>query len=628
MKIDKYLKQSALYLFHEQCEQVKFPGYRWRALEPNEIEVLHSNHNRAEDWSRIKVQLNFDASKIYGSEFMGDIFLPTFYGTIRSSGGVSLPAGIYDCTVSNCIIENSCLRNIGLLSNTIVMTGAMVQNVNSFVCNGVTTYGIGRSIKVGAETGGRTIRCFPEMSEEYIHSVIMDRHKSNGLQEYHSELDAFLAEHQSPWSVVGAGAIVCNTNIVRNSWIGSHARIDGAAKIRSSFILSRLEEPSEIFDGVILEYSLLQAGVKLHSYCQVQNSFLLSRAECGRKALVTHSVLCADCKVEEAEVTSSFVGELTQLHHHSLLISSLWPHGKGNVGYGANVGSNHTGRLPDQELIPGEAMFFGLGCSIKFPANFAMSPFSIVATGVVTLPQKLEYPFSLLNTPATQNPLIPRQYNELIPAWTYAHNAFALIRNEYKYLQRSKSRELPEQYSIWRSDIAKIVFAAMQNLSSIQRVKEIYLQEDIPGLGKNYLTEPNRLQSVQGYKQYLTHFVVKKTIKILQKKLESHSADSWDIRKLHQGEPLLREIAKEVQMPTKISAVIKLYRTLEKRWMDSCFESVAKDTVRGTMIFEDYEQVHPKDEKLGEYINQSFQQVRTNCNMLLKSLRSFAPGEE
>ena len=75
-------------------------------------------------------------------------------------------------------------------------------------------------------------------------------------------------------------------------------------------------------------------------------------------------------------------------HSHSFL--ALWFYGKGNIGYGANVGSNHTGRLPDQECIPGEGVFFGLGCNIKYPCNFAKAPYSLIASGITLLPQVIE----------------------------------------------------------------------------------------------------------------------------------------------------------------------------------------------------------------------------------------------
>ena len=78
---------------------------------------------------------------------------------------------------------------------------------------------------------------------------------------------------------------------------------------------------------------------------------------------------------------------------------ALWFEGKGNIGYGANIGSNHTGRLPDQECIAGEGVFFGLGCSVKYPCNLHNAPYSIIASGVTLRPQKVDMPFSLLNRP-------------------------------------------------------------------------------------------------------------------------------------------------------------------------------------------------------------------------------------
>jgi len=52
---------------------------------------------------------------------------------------------------------------------------------------------------------------------------------------------------------------------------------------------------------------------------------------------------------------------------------------KGNVAYGAKIGSNHTGRSADQEIIVGEGVFFGLGSLIKFPSNLSASPYTIIA---------------------------------------------------------------------------------------------------------------------------------------------------------------------------------------------------------------------------------------------------------
>jgi hypothetical protein len=42
-----------------------------------------------------------------------------------------------------------------------------------------------------------------------------------------------------------------------------------------------------------------------------------------------------------------FVG----FHHQALLIATIWPSGRGNVSHGASVGSNHTGKAPDQVRV-------------------------------------------------------------------------------------------------------------------------------------------------------------------------------------------------------------------------------------------------------------------------------------
>src|SRR5690606_23852621 len=149
------------------------------------------------------------------------------------------------------------------------------------------------------------------------------------------------------------------------------------------------------------------------------------------------SLIGPDTHVVWSDVSASLVGLFVGFHHQALLIGALWPEGRGNVGYGANVGSNHTGRKPDQELRPGEGVFFGLGCSVKFPANYSDAPYSLIASGVTAPPQRFAFPFSLI-APAHE-PLAPG-LNEAIPGWMWSENAYALARNAYKYADRNKAR--------------------------------------------------------------------------------------------------------------------------------------------------------------------------------------------
>lgn len=51
-----------------------------------------------------------------------------------------------------------------------------------------------------------------------------------------------------------------------------------------------------------------------------------------------------------------------------------------------------TNGQADQEIWPGEGVFFGLSTVIKFPANYSESPFSVIGSGVTCLPQRVSGP--------------------------------------------------------------------------------------------------------------------------------------------------------------------------------------------------------------------------------------------
>ena len=146
-----------------------------------------------------------------------------------------------------------------------------------------------------------------------------------------------------------------------------------------------------------VENSILQWGCSFESGSNCSDSMLCEHTDTSCNAKIVNSIIAPNTGVSSGECNSSLVGPFIGFHHNSVLIScrrftgeliiALWYEGKGNIGYGANIGSNHTGRLPDQESIPGEGVFFGLGCNIKYPCNLLHSPYSIVASGVTMLPE-------------------------------------------------------------------------------------------------------------------------------------------------------------------------------------------------------------------------------------------------
>jgi len=349
----------------------------------------------------------------------------------------------------------------------------------------------------------------------------------------------------------------------------------------------------------------------------VQSSILMSRCKVGSKAIVKSSIIAPCCHIEEGEVNSSYMGPMTQMHHHSLLIAALWPDGCGNLGYGANVGSNHTGRMPDQEVMPGQGMFFGLGVNIKFPSNFRESPFTLIASGLTTLPQRLKFPFSLICPGNPQLAGVAPRLNEIIPGWNYSRNCYALDRNAYKYCIRGKGIVQPSFYSIYNPEIARLVLDAYNRLN-VDKVKDIYTKKDIDGLGENFLRERVRQDAIKTYGEYLERYVLDLIVSLVEEDESLAKQSPRDLRKLLGDSN--KEIVRLFTLPETVDDLIKRYRQLEKEWYDNVSHGLDRDNERGREIFDDYDSAHPVDKGFMEWEKNRYEESLKRLNAMVKNL--------
>lgn len=620
LKLKKVLKNSVLAVAVENFKAIRAATTRYRALTTEEIEILEKNGNRSESWSKVMVESDFDASRIHRSTFMGEVFLPRFFGTLLLPGDVSFPTGIYDSLVHNCIIENALVHRVSMLSNELIRCGAVVQNVGSLVSSGKINYMVGATMHVGNEMGGRALFVFPELTTELVDLQLFHKADADVTAAFAEQLNAFREDTALSFGIVGKGAVVSNTNIIRNSWIGAHARIEGATKIRNSVVMSSLEESTHVYDSVILENSNVQMGVKIHTGAEVQGSVLMTRAKVCCKAIVKSSIIAPCCHIEEGEVNSSYMGPMTQMHHHSLLIAALWPEGCGNLGYGANVGSNHTGRMPDQEVMPGQAMFFGLGVNIKFPANYRESPFTLIATGVTTMPQRLKFPFSLVRPGDPQLNGVPARLNEIVPGWNYACNAYALDRNAYKYSVRGKGVVPTNFFSIFNPETVRCVYDAYCRLQ-VATIRDVYTKEHIDGLGENFLRERVRQQSLHTYSEYLERYVLESIITLVVNDTSLQTQPVKELRRLVTVESN-KDVVRVVPLPETFEELVKRYRQLEKDWFERVSHGLDKDNERGRKIFDDYDDAHLVDKGFTEWEKSRVEEKFRRLNTVVKVVKT------
>ena len=437
----------------------------------------------------------------------------------------SLGTGIYDCTIVACQIGNDCLlEKVRLAAQVIIERGAVVVDVGALTCSGKAAFGCGQRLPLACEVGGREVPVWAEMTVDQAALVARDRADRPGQQAVREAAARYLLGVTSSVGWVRRKARICHTERVRDCYVGAGAVIDHALELTNVAVLSSPDEATRITGGSAVSDSVLQWGVQITGNAIVRRSVVMEHGGVDEHAAVADSVIGPNTHIAKGEVTASLVGPFVGFHHQSLLISAFWPEGKGNVAYGAMVGSNHTSRAPDQECWPGEGMFFGLGCAIRYPADFSEAPYTTVSLNTTTLPQKVRFPFSLITIPTEAlgegDDTVPRAFNEIIPAWGLDQNAYGLVRTELKFARRDAARRHRLDYKVLRPSIMRMVKDALDRLAAVKTLKRFYLDVEIDGLGKNFLREEVRQRAMATYRTALIRYCLRVLLSEAEQRLE------------------------------------------------------------------------------------------------------------
>lgn len=498
-------------------------GDRVRPLTAGEIDALKSRGNHAPDWGRVLVSEGFTPAFIVGSVFHGDCVLGVLGGEdVLVETAASLPGGIYNSTIANSEIGDGCfVSGVPLVSNYILRERCVVFDVGALIASQKCMFGNGREIAIGIETGGREVLSYAEITIPVATAVATRRGDREFLEAYREFVKSYIDSCSAPFGVIERGGVIRHTPRVEDVCLGEGALIDGATNVQNCTLLSAPEERTGISHGAYVRNSCLQYGCDVTSMAIVDDSVLTEHSHVERHGKVTQSIIGPNTGIAEGEVTASLIGPFVGFHHQAMLIAALWPEGKGNVAYGANVGSNHTSKAPDQEIWCGEGFFFGLGVNIKFPSDFTLTPYGLIATAVDTLPQKVEVPFALINKPSRVFDGVPPAYNEIFPAWVLSENLYAVLRNEGKYKKRNKAKRTQFVFDVFRRDIVEMMIVARDRLRNVRKLHDLYLDEDIAGLGKNVLTEESRLRGIEVYNFFVEYFALQGLAARVAKLVES-----------------------------------------------------------------------------------------------------------
>ncbi len=367
----------------------------YRQLTAHEIAALEAQGCSAEDWRAVEVAPDFDAATVRDTAFSGTCRLGAFRKTFTLPGGVRKPAGVYRATLHNVTVGDDCrISNVrSYIANYDVGAGALIGNVDKIYVEGETGFGNGVEVSVLNETGGREVTIHTALTAHEAYLEAMYRHRPQLVAALKRFAQAQTAAARSSRGMIGCGATVVDTGLVRNVFIGDGAVVDGAARLSNGSLVSRLDSPVVIGRGVSADDFIVQDGSRVEDGTRLTRCYVGQSCELGHGYSASDSLFFCNCQEENGEACAVFAGPFTVTHHKStLLIAGMFSFM--NAGSGSNQ-SNHMYKLgPIHQGALERGSKTASDSYILWPAR--IGAFSLVMGRHTTNPDTSSLPFSYL----------------------------------------------------------------------------------------------------------------------------------------------------------------------------------------------------------------------------------------
>lgn len=557
---EKYLHGYDEYYFRNQ--QVKRPEGGWRHLHSSEVENLVKNANTATNWDDIWVTDDFDTNLVKNNRFFGMVRIGRIRHEILQYHDLRLPVGITDSSIVSCDIgDDAAIHDVHYMANYIIGDRCILFNIqelsttdHSKFGNGILKEGEDEDVRVWLEVmneaGGRRILPFDGMitADAYLWAKYADDKK---LQQRLFEItQGSFDNRRGYYGTIGEGTVIKNCWILKDAKIGSCAYIKGASKLKNVTINSSESEPTQIGEGVILVNGITGYGCHIF-YSVVATRFVLGD-NCNLKygARLIYSVLGDNSTISCCEVLNNLIFPSHEQHHNNSFLISACVMGQSNMAAGATIGSNHNSRATDGEIVASRGFWPGLCSSIKHSSKFAS--FTLLSKADYPSELNIMLPFSLVNNNVSTNEL------EVMPAYWWMFNMFAIARNTSKYQKRDRRKrkiqhiefetlapdtmeETIEACKLLEKWIAKAYLSSVGQLSNQNdeelRVIGRELIENQPEVAKNLVVYGENmehgkrkvriLKAYEAYKAY-NDMLLYYAVKNLAKYLDAHADVSFE----------------------------------------------------------------------------------------------------
>lgn len=332
----------------------------------------------------------FDASKVFNSRFVGRVTL----GECEVS----------DSALEDCTIGDGCVVGyVRLLKGYTVGNGCELRNIGELSAE----KGYMPQAAPMNENGGRTIGLFRGMTTGDAYLWAKYRGNERAMQKLQSLAEKEAAD--KPIGYIGEGCRVENCLCIRNVAVEAGCVVENCTSLEDGV----MDRGCCVENGVIAQRFMLGENVHLENGLRLIDS------------VVGDNSTLACC-----EVVSSMIFPGHEQHHNNSFLIAATVKGQSNVAAGATIGSNHNSRTADGEIVAGRGFWPGLCCSFKHSSKFAS--YCLLAKGDYPYELNIALPFALVNNNVAKNQL------EVMPAYWWMYNMYALKRNAVKYKQRDK----------------------------------------------------------------------------------------------------------------------------------------------------------------------------------------------
>lgn len=418
------------------------PLNSWRNLRADEVERLVKNNNTCDNWDDLLVTDEFHPGQIKNTEFFGLVRIGRLRPVILEHHDLQMPVGITNSIVVACDIgDDVAIHGVRYLAHYIIGDRCILANIDEMHTtnhakfgNGILKQGEPEPVRVWVdlmnEAGGRRVLPFDGMisADAYLWAKYReDKALQARLVEItQNEFDA----RRGFYGVIGPQCVIKTCRILKDVKIGSHCYIKGANKLKNLTINSSEAEPSQIGEGVELVNGIIGYGCHIFYGCKAVRFILGNNSNLKYGARLVHSFLGDNSTISCCEVLNNLIFPAHEQHHNNSFLIASVVFGQSNMAAGATVGSNHNSRANDNEIQAGRGFWPGLCTSIKHSSRFAS--FTLLAKGDYPAELNIPLPFSLLNNDEAGDRL------EVMPAFWWLYNMYALARNSAKYIGRDK----------------------------------------------------------------------------------------------------------------------------------------------------------------------------------------------